>query len=259
MIEESELMMTSIHTEPHLSHRSNWLRASVLGANDGLISTASLMTGMAAAQPDFQTLLLTGISALVGGAISMAAGEYVSVSSQSDTEKADLEIERRELAQHPEAELAELTRIYCQRGLSPELAQQVAEQLTAHNALDAHLRDEIGLSETTSAHPLQAALASAGAFAVGAVIPLLVTLLLPNAILLPFNSNASQEAVLLLPNAILLPALVVSTLLGLAGLGYVSATLGGAKPLPAVGRVVIWGMIALGVTGLIGKLVGVSV
>lgn len=239
MIEESELMMTSIHTEPHLSHRSNWLRASVLGANDGLISTASLMTGMAAAQPDFQTLLLTGISALVGGAISMAAGEYVSVSSQSDTEKADLEIERRELAQHPEAELAELTRIYCQRGLSPELAQQVAEQLTAHNALDAHLRDEIGLSETTSAHPLQAALASAGAFAAGAVIPLLVTLLLPN--------------------AILLPALVVSTLLGLAGLGYVSATLGGAKPLPAVGRVVIWGMIALGVTGLIGKLVGVSV
>ena len=239
MIEESELMMTSFHTEPHLSHRSNWLRASVLGANDGLISTASLMTGMAAAQPDFQTLLLTGISALVGGAISMAAGEYVSVSSQSDTEKADLEIERRELAQHPEAELAELTRIYCQRGLSPELAQQVAEQLTAHNALDAHLRDEIGLSETTSAHPLQAALASAGAFAVGAVIPLLVTLLLPN--------------------AILLPALVVSTLLGLAGLGYVSATLGGAKPLPAVGRVVIWGMIALGVTGLIGKLVGVSV
>ena len=239
MIEESELMMTSIHTEPHLSHRSNWLRASVLGANDGLISTASLMTGMAAAQPDFQTLLLTGISALVGGAISMAAGEYVSVSSQSDTEQADLEIERRELAQHPEAELAELTRIYCQRGLSPELAQQVAEQLTAHNALDAHLRDEIGLSETTSAHPLQAALASAGAFAVGAVIPLLVTLLLPN--------------------AILLPALVVSTLLGLAGLGYVSATLGGAKPLPAVGRVVIWGMIALGVTGLIGKLMGVSV
>ena len=239
MIEESELMMTSIHTEPHLSHRSNWLRASVLGANDGLISTASLMTGMAAAQPDFQTLLLTGISALVGGAISMAAGEYVSVSSQSDTEQADLEIERRELAQHPEAELEELTRIYCQRGLSPELAQQVAEQLTAHNALDAHLRDEIGLSETTSAHPLQAALASAGAFAVGAVIPLLVTLLLPN--------------------AILLPALVVSTLLGLAGLGYVSATLGGAKPLPAVGRVVIWGMIALGVTGLIGKLVGVSV
>ena len=239
MIEESELMMTSIHTEPHLSHRSNWLRASVLGANDGLISTASLMTGMAAAQPDFQTLLLTGISALVGGAISMAAGEYVSVSSQSDTEQADLEIERRELAQHPEAELAELTRIYCQRGLSPELAQQVAKQLTAHNALDAHLRDEIGLSEATSAHPLQAALASAGAFAVGAVIPLLVTLLLPN--------------------AILLPALVVSTLLGLAGLGYVSATLGGAKPLPAVGRVVIWGMIALGVTGVIGKLVGVSV
>ena len=239
MIEESELMMTSIHTEPHLSHRSNWLRASVLGANDGLISTASLMTGMAAAQPDFQTLLLTGISALVGGAISMAAGEYVSVSSQSDTEQADLEIERRELAQHPEAELAELTRIYCQRGLSPELAQQVAKQLTAHNALDAHLRDEIGLSETTSAHPLQAALASAGAFAVGAVIPLLVTLLLPN--------------------AILLPALVVSTLLGLAGFGYVSATLVGAKPLPAVGRVVIWGMIALGVTGVIGKLVGVSV
>lgn len=229
----------SIHAEPHLSHRSNWLRAGVLGANDGLISTASLMTGIAAAQPDFQTLLLTGVAALTGGAVSMAAGEYVSVSSQADTEKADKAIEARELALNPDAELEELTRIYQQRGLTAELARQVAEQLTAHDALDAHVRDEIGITETSSANPLQAALASAAAFVSGAVLPLLVALAVTA--------------------AWLLPALMASTLLGLALLGFVSARLGGAKPVPAMARVVVWGALAMGLTAAIGKLLGVAV
>ena len=227
------------HGEHHLSHRSNWLRASVLGANDGLISTASLMTGMVAAQPEFNTLLLTGISALVGGAISMAAGEYVSVSSQADTEKADMEMERRELALHPEEELKELTEIYQDRGLTPELAHEVAKQLTAHNALDAHMRDEISISEESFANPLQAAFSSAASFAIGAAIPILVILLLP------LNT--------------LLIALIISTLIGLGLLGYISAKLGGAPIRPAVMRILIWGVIAMGVTGIIGKLVGVTV
>lgn len=227
------------HGEHHLSHRSNWLRASVLGANDGLISTASLMTGMVAAQPEFNTLLLTGISALVGGAISMAAGEYVSVSSQADTEKADMEMERRELALHPEEELKELTTIYQDRGLTPELAHEVAKQLTAHNALDAHMRDEISISEESFANPLQAAFSSAASFAIGAAIPILVILLLP------LNT--------------LLIALIISTLIGLGLLGYISAKLGGAPIRPAVMRILIWGVIAMGVTGIIGKLVGITV
>ena len=227
------------HGEHHLSHRSNWLRASVLGANDGLISTASLMTGMVAAQPEFNTLLLTGISALVGGAISMAAGEYVSVSSQADTEKADMEMERRELALHPEEELKELTEIYQDRGLTPELAHEVAKQLTAHNALDAHMRDEISISEESFANPLQAAFSSAASFAIGAAIPILVILLLP------LNT--------------LLITLIISTLIGLGLLGYISAKLGGAPIRPAVMRILIWGVIAMGVTGIIGKLVGVTV
>ncbi|MCU9998214.1 VIT family protein [[Pasteurella] aerogenes] len=227
------------HGEHHLSHRSNWLRASVLGANDGLISTASLMTGMVAAQPEFNTLLLTGISALVGGAISMAAGEYVSVSSQADTEKADMEMERRELAFHPEEELKELTTIYQDRGLTPELAHEVAKQLTAHNALDAHMRDEISISEESFANPLQAAFSSAASFAIGAAIPILVILLLP------LNT--------------LLIALIISTLIGLGLLGYISAKLGGAPIRPAVMRILIWGVIAMGVMGIIGKLVGVTV
>lgn len=227
------------HGEHHLSHRSNWLRASVLGANDGLISTSSLMTGMVAAQPEFNTLLLTGISALVGGAISMAAGEYVSVSSQADTEKADMEMERRELALHPEEELKELTTIYQDRGLTPELAHEVAKQLTAHNALDAHMRDEISISEESFANPLQAAFSSAASFAIGAAIPILVILLLP------LNT--------------LLIALIISTLIGLGLLGYISAKLGGAPIRPAVMRILIWGVIAMGVTGIIGKLVGVTV
>lgn len=227
------------HGEHHLSHRSNWLRAGVLGANDGLISTASLMTGMVAAQPEFSTLLLTGVSALVGGAISMAAGEYVSVSSQADTEKADMEMEKRELEIHPDEELQELANIYQARGLTPELSMEVAKQLTAHNALDAHMRDEIGISEESFANPLQAAFSSAAAFAVGAAIPLLV--------------------ILLLPMNMLLVALIISTLVGLASLGFISAKLGGAPVLPAISRIVIWGVIAMGITGIIGKIVGVTV
>lgn len=231
--------MKTVHNEHHLSHRSNWLRAGVLGANDGLISTASLLTGMVAASPDFHTLLLAGSSALVAGAIAMAAGEYVSVSSQADTEKADMEMEKRELELHPEEELEELAQIYQERGLPPELAQEVAKQLTAHNALDAHMRDEIGITEEAFANPLQAALSSAVAFTLGAAIPLLV--------------------ILLLPMGALWFGLMISTLVGLAALGYLSAKLGGAAVKPAVTRVVVWGCLAMGMTSLIGKLVGVAV
>ena len=171
--------MYSQHSERHFSNRNNWLRASVLGANDGLISTASLLTGVAAAAPDFQTLLLTGVSALIGGAVSMAAGEYVSVSSQSDTEKADLRKERCELEANPAAELAELTEIYRRRGLSDALAAEVAQALMEQDALSAHARDEIGITETSAAKPMQAALASAGSFCAGAILPLLVALTAP--------------------------------------------------------------------------------
>lgn len=227
------------HNEHHLSHRSNWLRAGVLGANDGLISTASLLTGMVAANPDFHTLLLAGSSALLAGAIAMAAGEYVSVSSQADTEKADMAMEKRELELHPEEELEELAQIYQARGLTPELAQEVAKQLTAHNALDAHMRDEVGITEEAFANPLQAAFSSAIAFIIGAAIPMLVILLLP------LNT--------------LWISLMISTFIGLAGLGYLSAKLGGAPIKPAIMRVVIWGALAMGITSIIGKLVGVAI
>lgn len=230
--------MHSIHHEPHLSNRNNWLRATVLGANDGLISTASLLMGVAAASVATQTLILTGIASLIAGAISMAAGEYVSVSSQADTEKADLTKEAYELEHNAERELAELTHIYQNRGLNAELAKQVAIALTEHNALEAHARDEIGLSDTVSANPIQASLASAGAFILGALLPVL--------------------CVWLLPKQILTYGLGISTLLGLAFLGFLSAKLGGAKTLPAVIRVVIWGVVALVATGLIGRIFGVS-
>ncbi|OOH87721.1 hypothetical protein BMT54_09515 [Pasteurellaceae bacterium 15-036681] len=227
------------HTEHHLSHRSGWLRASVLGANDGLISTASLMTGMVAAKPEFSTLVLTGVAALVGGAISMAAGEYVSVYSQTDTEKADIEMEKRELELHPEKELDELAKIYQERGLSEELSIEVAKQLTAHDALDAHMRDEIGIRKEYMSNPLQAALSSMAAFAIGGVLPVIVTLVLP------MN--------------ILLYAIIATTLIGLGTLGYISAKLGGAPIRPAITRIVVWGIIAMGITGLIGKIVGVAI
>lgn len=233
--------MYSKHNERHFSNRNNWLRASVLGANDGLISTASLLTGVAAAAPDFQTLLLAGVSALIGGAVSMAAGEYVSVSSQSDTEKADLRKERCELEANPAAELAELTEIYRRRGLSDVLAAEVAQALMEHDALSAHARDEIGITETSAAKPMQAALASAGSFCAGAIFPLLVALTAPAA-----------------PTA-LIPTLAATTLCGLAALGYASAKLGGAPVAPAVLRVCLWGVAALAVTGIIGKLAGVAV
>ena len=221
-------MSHSWHIEPHFSQRNNWLRASVLGANDGLISTASLLIGLAAARPDASTILITGVAALVGGAVSMAAGEYVSVSSQADTEKSDLIKEARELERNPDKELAELTRIYEGRGLNADLAHEVAVALTAHNALEAHARDEIGITDTMSANPLQAAAASALAFCSGAILPVLVAI---------FS-----------PAAALMPTLAASTLAGLGVLGYASAKLGGAPVKPALVRVLLWGAVALAST-----------
>lgn len=222
----------------HYSQRNGWLRAAVLGANDGLISTASLLAGVAAAQPQWSTLLLTGVAALIGGAVSMAAGEYVSVASQSDTERADRMLEARMLRQHPQAEEQELVRIYEARGLTSELAAQVAAQLMAHDALDAHVRDEIGITESGTARPMQAALVSAVAFVLGAMLPLLV--------------------VLAVGGVWQLPLLGGSTLLGLAALGFVSARLGGARPAPAVVRVVGWGVLALSTTIALGHFLGTA-
>ncbi|MDO5056051.1 MAG: VIT family protein [Lautropia sp.] len=232
-------MNRSIHAESHYSSRNNWLRAGVLGANDGLISTASLLMGMVAAAADSRTLVLAGISAMVAGAVSMAAGEYVSVSSQADTEKADLHKERQELATNPEAELQELTQIYQSRGLDPALARQVAESLTRHDALNAHARDEIGISETVETNPVQAAWASALAFCVGAILPLLVVALLPAGVL-----------------GLSLPA---STMLGLGALGWLSARLGGAPAARAVIRILLWGAGAMGFCALIGHWAGITV
>lgn len=229
-------MSRSIHPERHYSSRNNWLRAGVLGANDGLISTASLLMGLVAGGTDGRTLVLSGIAALVAGAVSMSAGEYVSVSSQSDTERADLAKERQELDRNPETELRELTSIYESRGLDHALARQVAEALTRHDDLQAHARDEIGLSETIDTNPLQAAWASALAFICGAILPVLV--------------------VVLLPVYVMLPALAISTLGGLAGLGWLSARLGGAPVGRAVARLVGWGVIALLATYLVGDMAG---
>ncbi|OAV01127.1 MULTISPECIES: VIT family protein [Moraxella] len=230
--------MYSVHHEPHFSNRNNWLRATVLGANDGLISTASLLMGVAAAGTQSQTLIMAGMASLIAGAISMAAGEYVSVSSQSDTEQADLLKEQHELTHNPERELMELTEIYKRRGLDAKLAKEVAIALTEHNALEAHARDEIRLNDDTAANPLQAAIASGLSFIAGAVLPVLCVYL------------ASHE--------VLIGALWATTLIGLAALGYLSARLGGAKPLPAAIRIIIWGVIALAATQLIGQLFDVT-
>ncbi len=227
------------HPELHQIDRIGWLRAAVLGANDGIVSTASLMLGVAAANANTSTLLLTGVAALVGGAMSMAAGEYVSVSSQSDTEAADIAKERAELAAQPEHELRELATIYQARGLSPDLATQVAKQLMQHDALGAHARDELGISHTTASRPIQAALASAASFAAGAALPLVAALLSPTAWLLPIISSAS--------------------LLFLVLLGAVSARLGGAPMLKAAARVAFWGAAAMGITAAVGSLFGVAV
>lgn len=227
------------HTERHRTEHIGWLRASVLGANDGLISTSSLVVGVAAAQTDRAPVLLAAVAGLVAGALSMAAGEYVSVSSQSDTENADLERERRELATEPAHELAELTGIYVGRGLTPELAAQVAEQLTANDALAAHARDELGLSDLTRARPIQAALSSAAAFAVGAAPPLLLVLAVPLAVLTPVVMGVSLAL--------------------LVGLGSLAAQLGGAPVVRGAARVAFWGAMAMAATALVGRLFGTVV
>jgi VIT1/CCC1 family predicted Fe2+/Mn2+ transporter len=227
------------HVEKHKTHRTGWLRAAVLGANDGIVSTASLILGVAAAGGGSQSILVAGVAGLVAGAMSMAAGEYVSVSSQADTEQADLSKERKELEETPELERAELTNIYVKRGLDRELAFNVATQLMEHDALGAHARDELGISATLAARPVQAALASAATFAVGAVLPLLV--------------------VFLFPASILVLAVSGSALLFLALLGYLSARSGGAPVRPAILRVTFWGALAMALTAGVGALLGVAI
>ena len=227
------------HPEMHRTHRVGWLRAAVLGANDGIVSTASLLIGVAAASASQATVLMTGVAALVAGAMSMAAGEYVSVHSQADTEEADLARENAELSQDPQAELRELTAIYTARGLTPELAAAVAVQLTAHDALGAHARDELGISSAFSANPIQAALASAASFAVGAALPLVVAAFAPASALLAWVAGAS--------------------LLSLAGLGVVAARAGGANILKSVWRVTLWGVLAMAATAGAGWLFGTVV
>lgn len=227
------------HAEQHLSFRSNWLRAAVLGANDGILSTSSLVLGVAASGASRSEIVTAGIAGLVAGAGSMAAGEYVSVSSQRDTEEADLRLEARELIDDPEGELAELVAIYEGRGLPPELAAEVATALTASDALGAHARDELGLPEDRRARPLQAAGASALSFAVGAILPLL--------------------AIGLFGHSVRIAACILVTILALAGLGALGARLGGAPELPAVARVVFWGAVAMAATSAIGALVGAAV
>ena len=221
------------HAERHRTDRIGWLRAAVLGANDGLVSTASLVVGVAAAGGD---VLLAGVAGLVAGAMSMAAGEYVSVSSQADTENADLARERRELDTDAAGERAELAAIYAGRGLAPELAQQVADQLTAHDALGAHARDELGITDTMSARPVQAALASAATFAVGAALPLGV--------------------VAFVPGRALMPAVVAASLVFLALLGALAARTGGARMAAGAVRVVFWGALAMALTAGVGALFG---
>jgi len=225
-----------VGTELHRSDRISWLRAAVLGANDGLISTSSLVVGVAAAAPNRAAVMLAAVAGLAAGALSMAAGEYVSVSSQADTEDADLVRERGELADAPEAERAELAGIYVSRGVSPALALQVADQLTAHDALGAHARDELGIHELTRARPIQAALASAASFAVGAAPPVMLAGVLPN--------------------GILTPGIVGVTLLLLVVLGTVAAHLGGAPRMRGAIRVAFWGAVAMGCTALVGHLFG---
>jgi VIT1/CCC1 family predicted Fe2+/Mn2+ transporter len=227
-----------VHRESHLVARIGWLRAAVLGANDGIVSTASLVVGVAAASSGRPEILVAGLAGLVAGAMSMAAGEYVSVSSQSDTEQADLAKETRELRDMPEAELEELTNIYVQRGLDRDLAAAVARQLTAHDALAAHARDELGISEVLAARPVQAALTSAATFAVGAALPLLAAVLSPLDLIIPVVSAAS--------------------LVFLAALGALGARTGGAGALRGAARVAFWGAAAMAITAAIGHLFGAS-
>ena len=224
------------HPERHLVARIGWLRAAVLGANDGLVSTASLIVGVAAAQTSKTGILVAGVAGLVAGAMSMAAGEYVSVSSQADTEAADLSRERAELDADPEAETRELAAIYRSRGVDAKVSLEVARQLMVHDALGAHARDELGLSEHTAARPIQAALTSAATFSVGAVLPLAVVVVAPGSLLVALVSG--------------------SALVGLALLGGIGARVGGAGIVRAVLRVTFWGAFAMGLTAGIGHLFG---
>jgi len=224
--------------EIHRTHRTGWLRAAVLGANDGIVSTASLVLGVVAAGASSRSILVAGVAGLVAGAMSMAAGEYVSVSSQADTERADLDRESKELAANPEQEQAELMAIYVKRGLDAALASNVATQLMQHDALGAHGRDELGISDTLAARPVQAALASATTFAVGAVLPLLI--------------------VLLFPVSALMWAVSGSSLLFLALLGSLAARAGGAPVITSVTRVTFWGALAMALTTGVGALFGLA-
>lgn len=226
------------HRERHRTHRTGWLRAGVLGANDGIVSTASLVLGVAAAGADTRGILVAGVAGLVAGAMSMAAGEYVSVSSQADTEGADLARESRELAANPEQERAELAAIYVKRGLDEALAASVATQLMLHDALGAHGRDELGISDTLAARPVQAALASAGTFAVGAALPLVMALALPA--------------------VALMWGVAGSSLVFLASLGVLAARVGGAPVLASAARVTFWGALAMALTAGVGALFGVA-
>lgn len=233
------LPYTSAHEEVHFINRSGWLRAAVLGANDGIVSVSSLIVGVAAADPGPGAILIAGVAGLAAGAMSMAAGEYVSVSSQSDIERADISRERQALIDTPVEEEAELASIYESRGLSPTTAALVARELTAKDALGAHVRDELGLSEVHSANPLQAALASGLTFTIAAALPVIA------AVLAPLGAT--------------IPVVVVTTLICLAGLGALGAQAGGAPLLRPTLRVLFWGAAAMAVTALIGRLFGVSV
>jgi VIT1/CCC1 family predicted Fe2+/Mn2+ transporter len=229
----------SRHSETHRAERIGWLRAAVLGANDGIVSTASLIVGVAAAGTGRSAVLIAGVAGLAAGAMSMAAGEYVSVSSQADTEEADLAQERRELATEDPSERAELAGIYVARGLEPDLARQVADQLMAHDALGAHARDELGISEIQRARPVQAALASAASFAVGAIMPLLVAVFVPVTVLTISVTGTS--------------------LASLAGLGWLAAKAGGANAAVGALRVTFWGALAMALTYGVGALFGTVV
>lgn len=235
----TEAKMHLSHFERHYATRIGWLRAAVLGANDGIVSTASLVLGIAAANADSTQILLTGIAGLVAGAMSMAAGEYVSVSSQADTETADIARERKELADDWHFELNELTNLYVERGLDPKLAEQVAEQLMSHDALSAHARDELGLSGIHQARPIQAAFVSATTFAAGAALPLGLTWYSPKEMIVSIVAAGS--------------------LISLTLLGGLAARTGGAKVIIGAGRVTLWGALAMAATATVGKLFGVSV
>jgi VIT1/CCC1 family predicted Fe2+/Mn2+ transporter len=231
-------MPRPVHAERHFTQRIGWLRAAVLGANDGIVSTAALVVGVAAAESTRHSILVAGLAGLVAGAMSMAAGEYVSVSSQADTEKSDLARERRELVETPALEMEELRRIYVERGLDPDLALRVAEQLTSHDVLAAHARDELGINEAQLARPIQAALASAATFSVGAALPLVLAAVVPARLLITVVSAGS--------------------LICLAALGAVAAHAGGASLVRGAVRVTFWSALALALTAIVGHIFGTT-